>query len=500
VPGFLAWFALIPLLLALERRVEAGSRPRSWFALGYAGGAVFFLVGTHWIALLSDVALTIGWLKYLGWVMAGLYLALYWGLATWLAGMFARRSGVRARWTFVPAFLLVEELRGSGELGFPWFQPGYTQHAILPVLQLASLGGVTLVTTWLLLLNAAGAWSWRGFRHTPGPAGPGSPPRRALAVTAALLVLPLLWGAWTLRGRKPPDGPPVALVQADIPGEIKWSGHHTAEIMQTFLSMSDSVRAAGPQWVVWPETATGTYMRRDPLQSLAVAQLAARLHAPVFSGFAHWSYGADGRPIVWNAAGAWGTDGAVSPVYAKRHLVPFGERVPFQWLVPALGKWDLGQAEWRPGTGTVLFAGPGGDSASALICFESIFPGLARRDVRHGSRLLVNITNDEWFGNGAALQQHAAMAPFRAVEHHVPLLRCANTGLTEVIDSYGVVTAKLPVFTPRVLVAPLPARGAPTPFTALGDWPGVLAALSALVLALRPRRAAARVDAAAARG
>ena len=473
VPGVVAWFALVPLLLALERRVATGG-PRSWFALGYAGGAVFFLIGTHWIALLSDVALTIGWLKYLGWVLGGLYLALYWGAATWLAGWLARRSGVAARWTFVPAFLLLEELRGSGELGFPWFQPGYTQQGVLPVLQLASLGGVTLVTAWLLLLNAAVASAWRARD------------RRSFVVAGALLALPLLWGGWELRGRREPDGPPVALVQANIPGEIKWSGRHVAEILKTFVTLSDSVEAARPRWVVWPETATGTYLRREPLQSLEVAQLAARLGAPVFMGFAHWSYGSDGRPIVWNAAGAWRPDGSLSPVYAKRHLVPFGERVPFQWLVPALGKWDLGQAEWRPGPGTVLFAGPAGDSASALICFESIFPDLARRDVRRGSRLLVNITNDEWFGNGAALQQHAAMAPFRAVEHHVPLLRCANTGLTEVIDAHGVVTARLPVFTARVLVAPLPAPGSPTLFTFAGDWPGLLAGLVALAWALAP--------------
>ena len=241
-------------------------------------------------------------------------------------------------------------------------------------------------------------------------------------------------------------------------------------------------------------------MRREPMQSLAVAQLAARLHCPVFSGFAHWSYGADGKPIVWNAAGLWQPDGSASPVYAKRHLVPFGERVPFQWLVPALGKWDLGQAEWRPGTGPVLFAGPGRDSASALICFESIFPDLAREDVRHGSGLLVNITNDEWFGNGAALQQHAAMAPFRAVEHHVPLIRCANTGLTEIIDAYGAITAKLPTWTPRVLVAPLPARGSPTLYTRTGDWPGGLAALLALALAFAPWRRRGRVDGPQARG
>src|SRR5262249_22719821 len=115
VPGFLGWFGFVPLLRALEHRVAAG-RPRSWFALGYVGGVVHFLAGTHWIALLSDVALTIGWLKYLGWVMAAFYLALYWGAAAALAGWLARRSGVAVRWTFAPAFLLVEELRGSGEL------------------------------------------------------------------------------------------------------------------------------------------------------------------------------------------------------------------------------------------------------------------------------------------------------------------------------------------------------------------------------------------------
>jgi len=479
VPGFLAWLGFVPLLLALERRVAAG-RLRSWFALGYVGGFVHFLAGTHWIALLSDVALTIGWLKYLGWVMAALYLALYWGAAAMFAGWLARRSGVPARWTFAPAFLLVEEFRGSGELGFPWFQPGYTQHEIIPILQLASWGGVTLVTLWLLVLNGAWVELWT------------SRSRRAAGVAAALLLVPLALGSFQLRQRHAPDGPPVALVQGDIPGEIKWSGTHTQEILSTFLALSDTARLAGARLVIWPETATGTYLRRDPAQSGPVSALAARLQAPVLMGFAHGLYGPDGKPRIWNAAGAWYPDGTLSPVYAKRHLVPFGERVPFQWLVPALGKWDLGQAEWLPGLGPVLFPGPAGDSLSVLICFESIFPELARRDVRRGAGLLVNITNDEWFGNGAALQQHAAMAPFRAVEHHVPLLRCANTGLTEVIDAWGVVTAKLPVFTPRVLLAPLPRRGPRTLYTRLGDWPGWLAAAAALALAFVRRRPPAR--------
>jgi apolipoprotein N-acyltransferase len=122
-----------------------------------------------------------------------------------------------------------------------------------------------------------------------------------------------------------------------------------------------------------------------------------------------------------------------------------------------------------------------------LICFESIFPDLARADVRAGSRLLLNITNDEWFGNGAALVQHAAMAPFRAVENRVPVARCANTGLTEMIDAYGVVTARVPVFTPCVLVAPLPVAGEDSPWRRFGDWPGVLAAVLVVVMLVRPR-------------
>ena len=476
VPGFLAWVALVPLLLALDRRVEHGTR-RSWFALGFTGGAVFFLIGTHWIALLADVALTIGWLKYLGWILGALYLACFWGLAAWLAGLLARRSGVPARWTFVVALLLVEELRGSGDLGFPWFQPGYTQHAVLPILQLASLGGVTLVTVWVLSLNAALASWWRTRRW---PA----------AVGALLLVaLPWAWGAAELARRPEPTGPVVALVQGNIPGEIKWSGKHQQPIMDAFVRLTFSALAAKPRLIVWPETATGTYMRRNPPQSVTVAQLAARMGAPILSGFAHWSFGPDGQPQPWNAAGMWNPDGSLSRVYAKRHLVPFGERVPFQGLIPALGKWDLGQAEWRPGDRTELYrATPIDPPLAMLICFESIFPDLARRDVLAGARGLVNITNDEWFGNGAALVQHAAMAPFRAVEHRVPLLRCANTGITAVFDAYGVTTARLPVFVPRVLLARMPAAQGTTPFTRWGDWPGALAAILAVVMLLAPQR------------
>jgi apolipoprotein N-acyltransferase len=186
-------------------------------------------------------------------------------------------------------------------------------------------------------------------------------------------------------------------------------------------------------------------------------------------------------------------DGSMGRIYGKRHLVPFGERMPFEWLLPGLAKIDLGQAEWTPGPGAVLFPVPGLGPFACLICFESIFPDLSRESVRAGAQWLVNITNDEWFGNGPALPQHAAMAQFRAVENHVPLARCANTGITEIVDSAGRVTARLPVFRAGVLVHPLPPPGRPTPYTRLGDWPGAAALIASgvlLLLAFARRRAA----------
>jgi apolipoprotein N-acyltransferase len=478
VPGAVAWIALVPLLAALDQRLQAGAGGRSLFGLGYLFGLVFFLIGTHWITLLSPVALTVPWIRYPAWLAAGAYLALYSGLATWLSGLLARRSGVSLAVVFPVAYLAVEELRASGELGFPWFQPGYTQHAYVPLIQLASLGSVSLVTLWLLLVNVLLWRSLRG-RHRP---------RAAVGALLALL-LPWLWGQRVLEAAPQASGPAVALVQGDVAGEIKWSGQHQREILETFLTLSRQATrdTLEPRLIVWPETATGSYLRKQVDQTLAVLEFATATGTPVFSGFADYTLGPDGTPRYHNAAGLFQPGGTTSPVYAKRHLVPFGERMPFERLIPGLGKIDFGQAEWEPGRETVLFPSAAG-RFSCLVCFEAIFPDLARDDVRAGARWLVNITNDEWFGNSAALHQHAAMAVFRAVENHVPLARCANTGLTLLADANGRVRERLPVFTPAVLVGRLSAAGPPTPYSRLGDWPGILSMVGAVGLWFTGRR------------
>ncbi len=472
--GLLAWGALVPLLAALAARLDRGARARALFGLGWVFGFAFFLIGIHWIALLSEVAITLPWLKYPAWVLAAAYLGVFPGLATLLAGGLARRTRLPLVVVFAPAWLAIEVLRGSGELGFPWFEAGYSQHAYTPVVQLASLGGARLVTLWVVTLNLL---LWRALA--------GRARLRSALGFALALAFAFAWGQRVLDAAPRGDGPSVALVQGDIPGEMKWSGRHQPEILGRFLALSDSAarRTPRPILIVWPETATGSYLRKQLDQALAVTSFAARTGIPVFSGYADWDLGSGDNPRAYNAAGVFSPDGSLGTRYAKRHLVPFGERMPFQWLVPALGKADFGQAEWAPGDSTVLFpsaAGPFG----CLVCFESIFADLARSDVRHGARWLVNLTNDEWFGNSSALPQHAAMAVFRAVENRVPLARCANTGITMMVDANGRVTRRAPVFRPEVLVAPLPLPGRPTPFTRIGDWPGGLAVAACAALAL----------------
>ncbi len=476
--GFLAWFAFLPLLIALDARVRAGAGKRSLFALGYAFGFAFYLIGMHWIALLSSVAITVPWLKYPAWIAAAAYLALYGGLAALLAGVLARRASLAVAFPF--AFLVIEELRASGEMGFPWFQPGYTQHDYPRLIQMASLGSVSLVTLWVLALNVL---IWRALK--------GNSRMRSALGALLLLLFPWVWGQRVLDAAPKGEGPVVALVQGNIPGEIKWSGQHQSEILKTFLDLSERAAESQPRpsVIVWPETATGSYLRKQLDQAIAVSRFTSRTGIPIFSGFADYGVRSDGRVHQYNAAGLFLADGSVAPVYAKRHLVPFGERMPFERFVPALAHIQLGQAEWTPGDSAVHFPSAAGPF-TCLICFESIFPDLARGDVRSGARWLVNITNDEWFGNSAALYQHAAMASFRAVENHVPLARCANTGLTVMIDAYGRVRARAPVFRETVLSAALPAAGPPTLYSRVGDWPGALALVAVVVLALFGMRAA----------
>jgi apolipoprotein N-acyltransferase len=442
--------------------------------MGYATGLVFYGVALHWIAFLSKVAVTVPWIMYPAWLAAAAYLALYPALAGALATWTRRTLGLPTAVGWPLFWLAADWLRAQGELGFPWLHLGYSQWNVLPVLQLATLSGVSAASLWVA--------AWNGLALALVTAPREGRARAALA-TALLVVAVLPFLAWGRLPRGRADSARVGLVQGNIPGAVKWSGKSEDATLGKFLALSREAIARGARFVVWPETATGAYLRQNYEQRLRLQSFVDSTEVALLAGYPDYRFTGPTTYLSWNAAGVFWPQTGLGPQYAKMHLVPFGEKMPFESLLPALGKIQLGQAEWTAGVDPSPLPTPLGP-AGVLVCYESIFTDPARAEVLRGATWLVVITNDEWFGRSGALGQHAAMSVFRAVEHRVPLARCANTGLTLVVDPYGRVTPSPSIFTDAVIVVPLErATGGPTPFTRWGDTVGPLTALVGLGLA-----------------
>jgi len=473
----LAWVALVPpgLWLAVREHGKGRTVREAW-GFGYAFGLVFFAIALQWIAYLSKVAVTVSWIMYPAWLAAASYCALYPAIAAALAAFARRRAGVPIALGWPLFWLATEWFRAQGELGFPWLHLGYSQWNVLPVLQLATLSGESGVSLFVAALNGLvlAALAARA-------------PRTRLAFAAAAATLCALPFA-LLGPRIPPtrtEGPAIGLIQGNVPGSVKWSGKHEDEVLAKFMILSRQAIADGARFVLWPETSTGSYLRQNLDQRMRLQEFVDSTEVAILTGYPDYRFTGPKSVLSWNAAGVFWPHTGLGPQYAKMHLVPFGERMPFQWLVPGLGKLDLGQAEWTPGDDPSPLPTPLGP-AGVLVCFESIFTDPARAEVLRGATWLVVVTNDEWFGKSGALAQHAAMSVFRAVEHRVPLARCANTGLTFLVDPWGRVSTAPAIFTDAVVVMPLAApAGERTPFTRFGDVAGPLVAgLAALAFAL----------------
>jgi apolipoprotein N-acyltransferase len=474
----------VPLGIALDQRSAAfGSVLRrdvfgTGFRLGYVAGLFLFAAGLHWIAFLKPIAVTVKWIMYPAWVAAAAYLALYPAIAAMVAFAARVRAGIPIAIGLPLAWLGAEKLRSLGELSFPWLSIGYTQWEQSAVLQWAAIGGVSLVGAWVVAVNGCVLAAIQG-----GGRGRAGAALAAIAIVVACVAIgrgPL----WPNDADEPRQGARVALIQGNVPGEVKWSGRHQTEVLTGFLEQSREALRESPRLLIWPETATGSYLRRDPVALIRVSQFVDSAGVPLLAGYPDYEFQPDGGYAITNSAGTFLPGASLVAQYDKMHLVPFGERMPFQWLLPALGNLDLGQAEFVPGDSLVLLPW-NGEKAAVLVCFESVFPEATRAARRAGATLLVNITNDEWFGRTGALYQHAAMAVFRAVETRLPLARCANTGLTFFVDRAGRVYERGGVFTRESRLGQLDRPGEPPPYVRFGDVTGVVALLATAFLVLR---------------
>ncbi len=457
--GFVAYFALVPLLLFLFSPARWRERaPIRLRTLILTFGLVRHLLELHWLLLLGDASpLTFRWALPAMLLLLGFYATAPDALVIWAAVRIRRRWGAQAIWWMPLLWVMGEWVRGAGEMGFPWLGLSATQVHYLPILQIAGvLGelGVSLVVVWVNVFLALGIMAFRGDFPTLGRAVL----NRWWGPVALLVVLgtTLAYGLRTMGEledfAEQNSSLRVGLVQANVDLRDKWNIAKRDSTFIPYTEMTRSVAERGARLVVWAETALPMDLPRQPAYLARVRDLVRETGVGLYAGFVERQVGSLGRLDAYNSSFFMGEDGVIRARYQKMHLLPFGEKIPFQGVFPWLGKVDFGQAEWTPGREHTVFE-IDGHRFAALICFESIFSKMGRRPVRAGAGMLVNITNDGWFGRTALPYQHAWQSVLRAAENRVPLLRVANNGISFVVDPTGRVVQRTELFERDTIVA-----------------------------------------------
>lgn len=471
-----AWIALVPVVVTALLR-----GPRPAFGWGWLYGLTFFLVLLRWLNYTFRVYSDIPWpLTFAPTAALAAYCGLYVGAFAWAVSWTARRRSPTLALLAAPFFWVAAEwIRGHLMGGFPWGSLGYSQYQRLSVIQVAELGGVAAVSFVVLAINAALA----GVVVLPW--------RRALAglvVAAVLLGGTLAFGAARLRTAEQPGEVAVAVMQPSIEQPLKWDARHTRQTLMIYFALARRVAPDRPALFVWPETTSPTILRRDEGLVKALARLSEQLGTPLLLGSLD---AVDGKVDRYsNAAFLLGEHGIVGR-YDKIHLVPFGEYVPLSQLIGFVRSWAAFIADLEAGARATVFPGPPAPFG-VVICYEGIFPDLFRQFVKGGARLMINMTNDGWFGRTSGPVQHFAMYPLRAVEHRTAIVRSANTGVSAFIAPTGRVTRLMNLFERGTMTERVPLRKTETLFTRVGDWLSWLSLLvSAAVLAVtvRVRRA-----------
>jgi apolipoprotein N-acyltransferase len=503
-PGIagLAWVAPALMLLAARGRRGAES-----FRVGYAAGLAAALGSFAWLLLIPVPGFPV-----LGWVALSAYLAAYPAVWVWLVNYdettpAADSWGRRSLWalTGAAAWVALEMLRARLFSGLPWNLLGVSQYALTPLIQIASVTGVygvSFLIVWvslsfysagrLILTRPSARFAWQGEIILP-------------MFAAGILFAA---GMFLLRPPEPAANPigfttklpylRVTFVQPSIPQTLLWNPTADARLFNRVLDLSRQGLTNDTDLLLWPEASLTRMIRYDDPTLRAVSDLARSNHVWMIIS-------SDDAEPARNAAP--GSDDAddfnssflVSPagqlvnVYHKRKLVAFGEYIPLvrwlpfiKWFTPITGGFASGDR-------AVPFELPNLKVKTAtLICFEDIFPDFVREYADDDTDFLVNLTNDGWFGEGSAQWQQAAAAVFRSVENGLPLLRCANTGLTCWIDAHGRIQQVLKdeggtIYGPGTLTVEIPllppgAKRTPTYYHLHGDRFGWACVLIAMVL------------------
>jgi len=477
-PAPLCWIVTRPTL------------PRSTVLLSSVAFAATFYLGTvYWLV---PVMRTFGGLH---WTVAVMVLVPLLGFLAAFPVAFAlaahrlsRRLGVFPALLAAPVLWAALELGRNHLLtGFPWVRLGTAAHAAPALLQLASVLGVYGLSALLMAVAAALALAASGREHRAQASAFGG------VVVGALLVT-LLWGAARARDldARAEAGERrslrVACVQGNIPQDLKWDRRMASEILARHLRLTAEAAERGAALVVWPESSMPDALRTNSDFGGPVRELVARLGVPILLGSLDLRQGEAGERTIFNSAFLLGADGEIHGTYDKVHLVPFGEYVPWRWVFFFASSLVGEVGDLRPGASLEPLAGGsvGLPALGVQICYEILFPDLVRRQVAAGGELLINITNDAWFGRSSAPHQHFAEAVVRAVENGRWVVRAANTGVSGIISPSGRVVARSGLDEVRLLEGAVFARRDRTVYARIGDGFAWACAIITTVLLVLP--------------
>jgi len=451
--------SLFPLaIVALAGFYEALRRgsPRAGFWRGWAFGVGLLGVGVSWIRIsLSEFGNMDAWVADLLTALFIAAMAIYYGLLGYLTRRLER--GPAPAWTgpvllFPGLYVLLEWLRGWLFTGFPWLNLGYTQ-INGPLAGYAPIAGVYGVS---LLAALSGGLLWGLLRWSGGG---------RVAAGAALLAI---WFSGFGLGRvdwTEPAGEPfeATVVQANIPQAVKWNPDTRLQTIEAYLELTRD--HLGSELIVWPETAVPDFLHGvrgaliDPL-----GQRARDEGSEIVLGI----------PVLDQATDRYYNGlvsiGSAEDLYAKRHLVPFGEFLPFKgWLGPLVELFEVPMSDFSRGAGTRPTLQVGERLAGASICYEDAFPAEVIQALPD-AEYLINVSNDAWFGDSLAPHQHLEIARMRALETGRYLVRATNTGISAIIDSGGRVLGTVPSFVRGPFTDYVEPRAGATPFVRLGNW------------------------------
>lgn len=420
--GFLAWFALVPLLASLDHAQNHSQA----LGFGLITGIVFFVFSIHWLTHVSTV----------GWMLVVLMQSVYIMMFAWLAyvGMKSPKPVIFKVVWIALAWTVSEVLRSEMPVfGFGWNLLAFSQSPYIPVIQIANVLGAYGLGFLIALVNASILYAW--FRRKDW--------KTALGLVSVIgLVSAGLLGYGKMTLAQPLDSKEflrVSVLQGNIPQSVKWELMAKEKILEIYEKLAQFAALEQPDLIVWPEASFPGYFNRD-LQAARISQLAAEIQTPFLLGGLHWA----SEHELYNSAYFLGKDGAGGQRYDKLRLVPFGEYIPlkliFGWLTPVADAFGI--SDFSAGTEAVVFHWARAEwPFGALICFEDTFPGLPRDLADRGARFLTVITNDAWFGKTSAPFQHLQASVFRAVENGVPVVRAANTGVSGFVSYQGRVLA-----------------------------------------------------------